>query len=60
MGLTGRAYAESCTHQRAQEVLWGHYDRIIERSRARMREAMIHDSTPRGSIGLPRCTHGAG
>lgn len=47
MGASGRRYAEGCTHQRALETLWAHYERVIDRSRARMREAMISESTPR-------------
>ena len=55
MGAAGRAYAEGCTHARAQEVLWGHYERAVDRARARMREAMINDSTPRRG-----CSHSHG
>lgn len=51
MGASGRRYAEGCTHERAQETLWAHYERVIARSRKKMRDTMISDSTPRPHFG---------
>ncbi|HFE44213.1 MAG TPA: glycosyltransferase [Nannocystis exedens] len=50
MSLAGRRYAEDWTHEHAQEVIWGHYQRVIERSRKKMRDAMIRDSVPRPAL----------
>jgi hypothetical protein len=47
MAATGRRYAEDWTHEHAQEVIWGHYKRVIDRSRNKMRDRMISDSMPR-------------